>query len=157
MEIKDFNKIVIFSLSDKFTRNVCKKLSDSLSMIYCDTKDLVEYELIDKNRLKAISKDFLELSERNAISRMASFTNVVISIGYQYLLPHYEILKPNSLMVFLHLPKTFIKEKSNTLNFIAYDQRSEQMERWSQVVIKVKKTDAELVKDKIIEKLGGML
>ena len=158
MDIIDFNKIIIVSLCDRFTKNLGKRLSQNLGMIFCDTKDLIEYELIDKKAVeKLCTKDFLEKSEKNVLKHIASFENVVVSISYDYLVHNLNILKERSLIVFVSLSKKYIKEKSNSINFISYDERSKKLKEIANLTVNVLNTDLDFVCKKIITQLGGIL
>lgn len=158
MDIRDFNKIIIVSLCDRFTKNLGKRLSQNLGMIFCDTKDLIEYELIDKKAVeKLCTKDFLEKSEKNVLKHIASFENVVVSISYDYLVHNLNILKERSLIVFVSLSKKYIKEKSNSINFISYDERSKKLKEIANLTVNVLNTDLDFVCKKIITQLGGIL
>ena len=110
MNNRDFNKIVIVSLCDSYTKQLGKLLSQNLDMMFCDTKDLIEYELIDRNAIQALcSKEYLEASERKVIDHIASFVNVVVAISYDYLIHNIDILKENSLIVYVKLSKKYVK------------------------------------------------
>ena len=112
-----FNKIVVVSLCEKYTKDVAQNLSGKLDMMFCDTKDLIEYELIDKKAIeKLCSKSYLKSSEKGVLKRIASFENVVVSINYDYLIHNFQILKNKSLIIFLKLSKNYVKEKLTQLH-----------------------------------------
>ncbi len=158
MDIRGFNKIVIVSLCDRLTKSVGKKLSQHLGMIFCDTKDLVEYDLIDKKAVeKLCTKEYLEKAEKKVVSQIASFENVTVAINYDYLVHHINILKAKGLVVFVNLPKKYVKEKSNVVNFISYDERTKTLKNISTLTVNVRNTDVDFVCNKIITELGGIL
>ena len=158
MDIRGFNKIVIVSLCDRLTKSVGKKLSQHLGMIFCDTKDLVEYDLIDKKAVeKLCTKEYLEKAEKKVISQIASFENVTVAINYDYLVHHINILKVKGLVVFVNLPKKYVKEKSNVVNFISYDERTKTLKNISTLTVNVRNTNVDFVCNKIITELGGIL
>ena len=158
MDIRDFNKIVIVSLCDRLTKSVGKKLSQHLGMIFCDTKDLVEYDLIDKKAVeKLCTKEYLEKAEKKVVSQIASFENVTVAINYDYLVHHINILKAKGLVVFVNLPKKYVKEKSNVVNFISYDERTKTLKNISTLTVNVRNTNVDFVCNKIITELGGIL
>ena len=127
-------------------------------MLYCDSKDLVEYELIDKDQLKRFAtREYLDNAERSVFRHIESFENVVVSISFDHLLRYVDLLKKSSLIVFVKLSKTFVKEKSTIANAISYDLRTSELEKMSTITICVKKTDKEFVANKIMEKIGEML
>lgn len=158
MNDKDFNKIVIVSLCDSYSKKIGKLLSQNLDMIFCDAKDLVEYELIDKDALKEFcTKEYLEKSEKSVFEHIASFENVVVSINYDYLTKNYNILKNKGLIVFLKLTKQFVKDNGNVVDLISYESRTENLENLSTTTVVTKKTELNFVCNKILEKLGGIL
>lgn len=133
-------------------------MSRSLNMLYCDTKDLIEYELIDKKTLEKVStKTYLKQAEQKVIKHLASFENVVVSISFDYLIHNYKILKDGSLIVFLKLTKKFVQTNASAVEAISYEMRSEKLEKNSTVTIAIKKTDEKFVCEKIISALGGIL
>ena len=158
MNNRDFNKIVIVSLCDSYTKQLGKLLSQNLDMMFCDTKDLIEYELIDRNAIQALcSKEYLEASERKVIDHIASFVNVVVAISYDYLIHNVDILKENSLIVYVKVSKNYVKENANVINFISYDDRTKTLEGLADLTLMLKKQDLDFVCQKLIEKLGGCL
>lgn len=158
MEIRDFNKIVIVSLCDSYSKNLGNILSQNLGMMFCDAKDLVEYELIDKNALeKFCTKEYLFECEKRVMNHIASFVNVVVSINYDYLIHHFKTIGKGSLIVFLKLTKKFIKENGNPVDFISYQNRTEDLEKMADLTLNIKKTDTNFVMEKVFEKLGGII
>lgn len=154
MNGKIFDKIVLVSLCDKFTCDLGNFLSQNLGMMFCDAKELVEYELVDKKAMEELcSVEYLKKSEKNVAKHIASFENVVVSIGYDYLMHNLEILKEKSLIVFVKLPKIFVKSNGNPIDEIAYEARSKDLEEISDVTLSVRKTELQFVTGKIIENL----
>ena len=154
----NFNKIVIVSLCDEFTKQIGKTLSQELGMMFCDTKDLVEYELIDKDALKKIStKEYLEGAEKKVIAHIATFENVVVAINFDYLLNNFDILNCGSLIVFLRLPRTYVAKNCGSINEIAYESRSQKLEKLSTITLAIQFADEKKVCKKIISALGGIL
>ena len=154
MNGKIFDKIILVSLCDKFTRDLGNFLSQNLGMIFCDAKELVEYELVDKKAMEELcSVEYLEKSEKKVAKHIASFENVVVSIGYDYLMHNLDILKEKSLICFVKLPKSFVKANGEAINEIAYDARTADLEKISDVTLSVRKTDVEFVVEKIISNL----
>ncbi len=152
-----FNKIVIVSLCDNFSKKIAEKLSQSLGMLFCDTKDLIEYELIDREALKEFStKNYLLQAEKKVLKHIASFENVVVAINYDYLVHNFNILKNGSLFVFLKLPKTMI-DKNDAISVINYSSRGQELENLATLSVSIRKTDEDFVIKKIIKEIGGIL
>jgi hypothetical protein len=158
MDMSKFNKIVVVSLCDSYTKAVGEKLSQNLGMMFCDTKDLIEYELIDKKALEELcSKAYLQKAEKMVLQHIASFENVVVGINFDYLIHNFDLLNGNSLFVFLKLSKTFVKGNGNVVDLISYENRTTQLEKLATVTINIRKTDTNFVCEKVVEELGGLL
>ena len=154
----NFNKVVIVSLCDEFSKKIGKNLSQELDMMFCDTKDLVEYELIDKDALKKIStKEYLEGAEKKVIAHIASFENVVVAINFDYLANNFDILKYESLVIFLKLKKEYVEKHGGTVNFLAYKSRTQKLEKISTLTIEIEEVETKKVCKKIINALGGIV
>lgn len=152
------NKIIVVSLCDQYTRKVARSLSNTLGMLFCDTKDMIEYELIDYKALEEkCSKAYLRKKERDVIKHIASFENVVVAISYDYLSHNLRLLKSGSVIVFLKLTKKFVKENATMVETISYEERCENLKKICQATITLRNTDEKVVSEKIIETLGGIL
>lgn len=158
MNVGKYNKIIVVSLCDSYSKEFGNFISQNLDMIFCDTKDLIEYELIDKKTILSFcTEEYLLLCENRVLRRIASFENVVVSISYDYLVSNLEILKEGSIIVFLNLPKSYIKTNGNVIDLISYQKRTEKLQDISDLSVNIKKTDIDFVFDKVIEKLGRLL
>ncbi len=152
---KRFNKIIIISLNDQLTQKIGKTLAEKLEMMFCDAKDLMEYDLIDKGAIEQFcTKEYLEESEKKVFKHIASFMNVVVSINFDSLINNIDVLEENALIVFLKVAKTHI---SDPINKVAFKERNKTLEDISDVTVSVRKLDANFVYDKIIKALGGIL
>ena len=158
MKLTGFNKIVIVSLCDRYTKSLAKHLSQTLEMLFCDTKELLAYELIDKKRLKKfVTKEYLDNAERSVFKHISSFENVVVSINFDCLKANYDLLRETSLIVFVKLSKTYVKEKASIINTVSYDLRSQELQELANISIAVKKTEVDYVSNKIIDLLGEFI
>lgn len=158
MNEQDFNKIVIVSLCDGFSQDLGKLLSQNLHMMFCDAKELVEYELIDKDRLEEIAtKAYLDKCEKRVFKHIASFENVVVSIDYDSLIHNFDLLNKQSLFVFVKLTKTFVANKATVPNLICFQEHSQQLEQLCTITVEVRKTDLLFVCDKVIESIRRIL
>ncbi len=152
------NKIIVVSLSDSLTKNLAKLLSEDLGMMFCDTNELIEYELIDRNALKEIStKSYLLQAERRVLRHIASFENVVVSISYDYLINNLNILKEKSVLIFLKFPKQVIEEKGEAINKLAFSSRNKKLQEISTLVVDAVEEKSQKIIDKMIYALGGVI
>lgn len=153
-----FNKIVIVSLCENFSRKVGKTLAQELGMIFCDTKDLLEYELIDRESIKKIcTAEYLESAEKSVFQRIANFEDVVVAISCDNLMHNFETLEKKSLIVFLQTSQEFVKNAGEKINAISFASRTKQLKTISTFSIDLKETEEYHVCEKIIEALGGIL
>lgn len=153
-----FNKIVVVSLCDTYTKNLGTLLSQNLDMLFCDTKDLIEYELIDKKALEEnCSKEYLKASEQKVLRHISSFVNVVVAINFDYLWHNRKLFEKESLIVFLSLPKSYVKENGNVIDVIGFEERSKNLEKIATATVKIKKTDINFVCEKVLNTLGEIL
>ena len=155
---RGFNKIILVSLCDGYTRKVGKILSHDLGMLFCDSKDLLEYELIDRNAIKKFcTHEYLESAETMVFKHIASYENVLVTINYDNLIHNINILKRGSLIVFLKLPHQMVEESGSKINAIAYGNSSKELEKIATLTLIVRKTEEKYVCDKLIDELGGIL
>ena len=158
MKISEINKILVVSDCVKFTKNIGKQLSQSLGMMFCDVDDLVEYELIDKDKIKEIcSADYLKDREKKVMQHFASFENVVGSVDAAYFLKNSKILKKNTLVVFVKLPKSFVDCNASEIEKLSQTDRETRLQSLANATVVVRKTDDKFVCEKIIETLRGLL
>ena len=152
------NKIVIVSLCDDFTRLIGEQLSHTLGMLFCDTKDLVEYELIDRGAIEEkCTKEYLKNAEIKILKQIASFENVVVAINYDYFIHNTNIIKTNAVIVFLKNTKKFVKENGSVPNYISFESHCQELEKKSDLTINIFKTEKIFVCNKILNMLGGIL
>lgn len=156
-EIK-INKIMLVSLCDDWTVSVATQLSQNLGMLFCNIKDLVEYELMDKKIIQEIcSTDYLLERERKVIEHYLSFENVVSSVDSDFLLHNKKLNDSSNYTIFLNVPKTFLSEKDEAVNLISYADRTKKMKQICDAYINIRKTNMDFVCERIIEKLREVL
>ena len=79
MEEQKYNKIVIVSLYEKFSTMVAKALADELGLLFCRTRELLAYEIMDRKLIEErCSLDYLKKQEARVLSNLASYENVCI-------------------------------------------------------------------------------
>ena len=157
MEEKKYNKIVIVSLYEKFSTLVAKNISNDLGMLFCSARELIAYEIMDRKLVEErCSVEYLKKQEQRVLRNLASYENVCISISYERFMESYELFQKESIIVFIDLPKTYIKQKSK-ISFIRFEERQARLEQNSTFSIKVRKVDVDLIKNKILKQLGGIL
>lgn len=153
----DFDKIVIVSLYERFSTLVAKAIAKDVNMLFCSTRELLAYEIMDRKLIEErCSVDYLKKQELRVIKNLASYENVCISISYERFYENASLFQKNSLIVFIDLPKTYIKQKSK-ISYIRFNERRENLIKTSTLSLKVRKVEVESVKIKILKQLGGIL
>lgn len=153
----DFDKIVIVSLYERFSTLVAKAIAKDVNMLFCSTRELLAYEIMDRKLIEErCSLDYLKKQELRVIKNLASYENVCISISYERFYENASLFLKNSLIVFIDLPKTYIKQKSK-ISYIRFNERRENLIKTSTLSLKVRKVEVESVKNKILKQLGGIL
>ena len=153
----DFDKIVIVSLYVRFSTLVAKAIAKDVNMLFCSTRELLAYEIMDRKLVEErCSVDYLKKQELRVIKNLASYENVCISISYERFYENASLFQKNSLIVFIDLPKTYIKQKSK-ISYIRFNERRENLIKTSTLSLKVRKVEVESVKIKILKQLGGIL
>lgn len=151
------NKIVIVSLCEKFSNEIANLISQDLGMLYCNAKDLIEYELIDRKMVEDLaSLKYVQEIEKKVLKNLSTYENVCISLSYEDFIKCSKNFENNSIIIFLDLPKNFLKEKEK-ISYLDYDDRKENLEKLSTCSIRIKKLDRTFVKEKILKILGGLL
>ena len=158
MNKKNFNKIILVSLCDKFSSELGRALSEDVGMLFCDTKEMMEYELVDRHAIEELcSVDYLKACERKIIKHIASFEGIVVSMDYDYLVRNFNLLEEGSVIVFLQLSKTFVKEKADAISSLAYESRTDDLKAIADVCVVLRKTDKDFALEKVEEELGRLL
>lgn len=153
----DFDKIVVVSLYERFSTLVAKAIAKDVNMLFCSTRELLAYEIMDRKLVEErCSVDYLKKQELRVIKNLASYENVCISISYERFYENASLFQKNSLIVFIDLPKTYIKQKSK-ISYIRFNERRESLIKTSTLSLKVRKVEVESVKIKILKQLGGIL
>lgn len=153
----DFDKIVVVSLYERFSTLVAKAIAKDVNMLFCSTRELLAYEIMDRKLVEErCSVDYLKKQELRVIKNLASYENVCISISYERFYENASLFQKNSLIVFIDLPKTYIKQKSK-ISYIRFNERRENLIKTSTLSLKVRKVEVESVKIKILKQLGGIL
>lgn len=151
------NKIVIVSLCEKFSNEIACSISQDLGMLFCCAEDLIEYELIDRKMVEEVaSVKYIEKVEKKVLKNLSTYENVLIGMSYLHLLSCQKDLKNSSYVIFLDLPKNFVKE-NDKISFLDYEYRKNTLQTFADLTISVKKLEKDFIKEKILKTLGGLL
>lgn len=153
-----FNKIMLVSLCDKWTTSVACVLSQKLGMMFCDIKDLLEYDLSEKKAMEDLcSADYVEKREKGVVKHYLSFENVVACVESDVFIHNKEFMDKSNLVVFINVPNQFTQKNGTAINVITLDQRKSRLKESADICISIRKTEEDFVSEKIIEKLREIL
>lgn len=156
--MKNFDKIVLVSLCESFTREVARELSKTLEMMFCDASDLLQYQLADRQTLEELwDKAYLDAQEKKVMQQVASFENVVVAANFDLFARHEKILGKNAAVVFVELSNAYVKKFGNKIDAVAYKNRTEKLRNLSNITVKIVKTDTNFVCNKILNALAEIV
>ncbi|MGN0960821.1 MAG: shikimate kinase [Christensenellales bacterium] len=108
--------LCIVGLSKQFTDDIGKQLSIRLDMFYANIQEILEFELMDIEKMGEVcGVDYLLKEEKSIIRRVCSYDNTLINIEYSTLNieNNLDIVKNNCLIIYLKLnERRFQKEQT---------------------------------------------
>lgn len=157
--------ICIVGLSKQFTNDVSKQLSIRMDMFYANIQDILEFELMDLDKVEEVcGVEYLLKQERSIVRRVCSYDNTLINVDYSCLNNdnNLEVIRDNCLIIYLKLnEKRFIKEleKENINNNVKnidkdlFHDRDFLCNKFSDISVNCEEySDSEIV-DIVIEKI----
>ena len=140
MELK--SNILLVGLEEQFNKKLSKKLSGELCMQYVNVRELVEYELVDKDGvLEKGGIDYYKKCERRALKRAASFENTVIDVSYNFFTNNFGVFENSAIKLYIRFPKELLGLKKNDLSEISFEDRDNWLVKCSDFVILNTKKD----------------
>ena len=126
------NNIIFVGLDYGFVKNVVEEFSTDNNMHPLDTNGLIEYSLINPQKVKDVcGVEYFEREQKKIILSMCDYENVAINLPYELILneEYYEIFKKFPI-VFIDVDKNTLnqlnlsKQDDNnlTLELLAYDE-----------------------------------
>lgn len=159
--------ICIIGLSKTFTDKVCKQLSMRMEMYYANVQDILEFELMDLERVeKVCGPEYVLKEERSIIKRVCSYDNTIINVDYSSLNNdvNLEVITENCLLIYVRLDEMrFLQELETeglTINVMQlkkdlYQDRDFICQKFSDITVDCDQlVDNDLI-DVIIEKILG--
>ena len=146
----DIKNILLISLDDKFAKSVAVKLADALDMFIADTRELIEYDLVDsKTVLKTCGLEYLKKRERKTVDKISTYENTVITINIDIFKEYFEHFK-NSIVIYLRRKQ---KQISKTVNKIGFDNYDEFLTEKSDLYINLEKSSVENAVKTLMQKI----
>jgi shikimate kinase len=137
---------------------VTKILSEKLDMFLLDLKELIAFELADReNIIEKCGLDYFLNLEKKTIQSAASFENTIIVSNYDLFTyrQNYVFFKPVSISFYLRFSKNNLKEENevDSLNIMAFEARDKSLKENCNFTINLTNTNEEKAALKIIAKL----
>lgn len=106
--------ICIIGLSKQFTDYVGKQLSIRMEMFYANVQEIIEFELMDINKMEAVcGTEYLQKEEKAIINRICSYDNTIVNIDFASLNDedNLQTVKDNCLLIYIKLnEKRYLRE-----------------------------------------------
>jgi shikimate kinase len=100
--------LCVVGIANKFTDDLCNRLSIYLDMYYANVQKILDYELQVEDMEKICGKDYLLKKQKSVIKRICEYEDSIINIDYS-LLNDQDIcskIKNCALIVYIHLNKS---------------------------------------------------
>lgn len=151
------SNILIVGLVDEFNKNIAYEVSNRLGVYFLDIKDLIEYEITDRqNMIDLCGIEYLEKQEYKIIQSVTGFENTIITISNDIFTKWeaYNIFKDSCIILYLRLEENEINEyftkagNKFNLNQIVFKDRDEFLSDHSQITINAKiNSEEKTIKD----------
>lgn len=151
------SNILVVCLDQKFGVEVAKAFADTVSMLFADCKDLIEYDLFDsKQVLSQCGQEYYDMREKQVVKHVCQYENALIFSSYDLFVHNREEFLKNSTLFYIRLPQKALPE-SETISRLAYEDRDENLSKVSDVIVNIKRANTKLAMKEIFKMLGGEL
>lgn len=99
--------LCVVGIANKFTDDLCNRLSIYLDMYYANVQKILDYELQVEDMEKICGKDYLLKKQKSVIKRICEYEDSIINIDYSLLNDQdiCSIIKNCALIIYVHLDK----------------------------------------------------
>lgn len=156
------SNILIVGLIDEFNKNIAYEVSNRLGVYFLDIKDLIEYEITDRqNMIDLCGIEYLEKQEYKIINSVTGFENTIITISNEIFTKWdaYNIFNDSCIILYLRLSENEINEyftangNKFNLNQIVFKDRDDYLTSNSKITINVKINSPEKAIKDIIKQI----
>ena len=156
------SNILIVGLIDEFNKNIAYEISNRLGVYFLDIKDLIEYEIADRqNMIDLCGVEYLEKQEYKIIKGVTGFENTIITISNEIFTKWdaYNIFNDSCIILYLRLEENEINEYFITaenkfnLNRIVFKDRDDYLASHSTITINARIDSPEKAVKDIIKQI----
>lgn len=99
--------LCVVGLANKFTDDLCDRLSIFLDMYYANVQKILDYELNVEDMERICGKDYLIKKQKSVIKRICEYEDSIINIDYSLLNNQdiCSIIKNCALIIYVHIDK----------------------------------------------------
>ena len=110
--MKEFKQnILIVCLNEAKGQEIAYSLANVLSMLYANSNDIVAYEVFDTQAvIEKCGQEYFEKREKSALKHISRYSNVVVSVGYDYFNKGYDFFKNTCNFVYVKAKKKQLEE-----------------------------------------------
>ena len=115
------NAITIIAQNCDLKNKTSKKLAKTLNMFFADINSLIKYDLINiKKVIKEAGLEYYNKVETKAVKNVSTYENTVITLDLNTFFnnDNYNILKKNSLVIYLSQTREDFEKELNNIPFI---------------------------------------
>ncbi|MGD9901173.1 MAG: shikimate kinase [Spirochaetales bacterium] len=142
------SNITLLMPLNNYKKKIIKLLANKLDMFYVDVEELLEFDIIDKDKaVLTAGQDYVNKLENKLVKTVSEYNNTIITLPYSLLnkTTHFNRLKDNSIIIGVSFSqedyfKLLKKEKTLTENQIklekvVFNERNELMKNMSELFI----------------------
>lgn len=157
--------ICVIGLSQQFADDVCNELSKRLDMYYANIEKLIEFELIDIDKMQELCGiEYFHKQELSIVKRVCTYENTLINLNFNKLNSDniLEIVSNNCLIIYLRIDRKNYKKQmffeelgdnEQKINLDVYFDRDNIVKNISDIVIDCLDVNIGLIVDDIVDKI----
>lgn len=162
------SNILVVGFLGELNDRVCKKLSDDLGMFYANIADMVAYELTNADEMITVcGLDYFQEQEDKVLKRLSTFENTLFCFDYSYFMNFVKkYFSKNCHIIYLKVSQQKIEAQiqknndietwSSAIDAIDFDERNQNLEKLSDVVIECDRLNFQSYCKKIKEYLKSL-
>ena len=157
--------ICVIGLSQQFADDVCKELSKRLDMYYANVEQIIEFELIDVDKMQELcGMEYFNKKEFSVIKRICTYENTLINLNFNKLNSDkiLEVIANNCLIIYLRIQRNDYKKQmvvedlsynEQKINLDVYHDRDNIIKNIADIIIECTYDNMSDFIDNIIESL----